>query len=147
MKIFGSADQRKILNSRSKLTIKYLILNIKYLITFFPRQVYHKHWLDSPWSGFFEGKDPLKMGVTGVHEETLTHIGKRFSAGPPNAQDFIIHKSMVRILKARADMNENRTVDWAMAEAMAFGSLMKDGTHIRLSGQDVERGTFSHRYS
>merc|ERR1712045_599044 len=53
---------------------------------------------------------------------------------------------MVRILKARADMNENRTVDWALGEARAFGSLMKDGTHIRLSGQDVERGTFSHRH-
>merc|ERR550532_1504408 len=110
------------------------------------KTTYHKYWLDSPWSGFFEGKDPLKMGVTGVHEETLTHIGKRFSAGPPNAEDFIIHKSMIRILKARADMVENRTVDWAMGEAMAFGSLMKDGTHIRLSGQDVERGTFSHRH-
>ena len=42
-------------------------------------------------------------------------------------------------------MVKNRVVDWAMGEAMAFGSLMKDGTHIRLSGQDVERGTFSHR--
>ena len=37
----------------------------------------HKHWLDSPWSGFFEGKDPLKIGDTGVHMETLQHIGKR----------------------------------------------------------------------
>ena len=37
----------------------------------------HKHWLDSPWSGFFEGKDPLKIGDTGIHEETLQHIGKR----------------------------------------------------------------------
>merc|ERR1719266_3118458 len=110
------------------------------------KTTYHKYWLDSPWSGFFEGKDPLKMGVSGVHEETLTHIGKRFASGPPNAEDFIIHKSMIRILKARADMVENRTVDWAMAEAMAFGSLMKDGTHISLSGQDVERGTFSHRH-
>jgi 2-oxoglutarate dehydrogenase E1 component len=110
------------------------------------RQVYHKHWLDSPWSGFFEGKDPLKMGDTGVHEETLTHIGKRFSAGPPNAQDFVIHKAMTRILKNRAEMLENRTIDWAMGEAMAFGSLMKEGVHVRLSGQDVERGTFSHRH-
>merc|ERR1712223_27467 len=42
------------------------------------KQVYHKHWLDSPWSGFFEGKDPHKVGECGVHEETLTHIGKRF---------------------------------------------------------------------
>ena len=110
------------------------------------KQVYHKHWLDSPWSGFFEGKDPLKMGETGVHEETLTHIGKRLSHGPPNAQDFIIHKGLVRVLKARADMVENRTVDWALGESMAFGSLMKEGTHVRLSGQDVERGTFSHRH-
>lgn len=110
------------------------------------KQVYHKHWLDSPWSGFFEGKDPLKANVTGVHEETLTHIGKRFSAGPPNAQDFIIHRAMVRVLKARAEMVENRTVDWALGEAMAFGSLLKEGIHVRLSGQDVERGTFSHRH-
>ncbi len=40
-------------------------------------QVYNKHWLDSPWSGFFEGKDPLHVKDTGVHEETLTHIAKR----------------------------------------------------------------------
>ena len=109
-------------------------------------QVYHKHWLDSPWSGFFEGKDPHKVGECGVHEETLTHIGKRFSAGPPNAQDFLIHKAMTRILKSRLDMVNNRTVDWALGEAMAFGSLMKEGVHVRLSGQDVERGTFSHRH-
>ena len=54
---------------------------------------------------------------------------------------------MTRILKARMDMVQNRTVDWALGEAMAFGSLMKEGIHVRLSGQDVERGTFSHRYS
>ena len=109
-------------------------------------QVYNKHWLDSPWSGFFEGKDPLHVKDTGVHEETLTHIAKRFSQGPPNAPDFKVHKAMERILKARGDMLQNRTVDWAMGEAMAFGSLMKEGTHVRLSGQDVERGTFSHRH-
>ena len=44
-------------------------------------------------------------------------------------------------------MVQNRTIDWALGEAMAFGSLMKEGIHVRLSGQDVERGTFSHRYS
>merc|ERR1712136_200965 len=110
------------------------------------RQIYHKHWLDSPWSGFFEGKDPLKCGPTGVSEETLTHIGKKFASGPPNAEGFIIHKSMDRILNARIDMVKNRKIDWALAEAMAFGSLMKEGIHVRLSGQDVERGTFSHRH-
>ncbi|KAF2364758.1 2-oxoglutarate dehydrogenase E1 component [Trinorchestia longiramus] len=109
-------------------------------------QVYNKHWLDSPWSGFFEGKDPLKLPPTGVHEDTLKHVGKRFSQPPPNASDFIIHRGLQRILSSRLEMVEERTVDWALAEAMAFGSLLKQGTHVRLSGQDVERGTFSHRH-
>jgi len=109
-------------------------------------QVFHKHWLDSPWSGFFEGKDLMKIGDTGVHEETLQHIGKRFSQGPPNAPDFKMHKGIQRILKSREDLLKNREIDWAMAEAFAFGSLLKEGIHVRLSGQDVERGTFSHRH-
>eukprot|EP00092_Neocalanus_flemingeri_P041311 GFUD01044984.1.p1 GENE.GFUD01044984.1~~GFUD01044984.1.p1 ORF type:complete len:1026 (+),score=327.77 GFUD01044984.1:62-3139(+) len=109
-------------------------------------KIYNKDWLDSPWSGFFEGKDPLKVKDTGVHEETLTHIGRRFAQGPPNAPDFKIHRSMERILKARNEMVDKRQIDWAMGEAFAFGSLLKEGTHVRLSGQDVERGTFSHRH-
>jgi len=109
-------------------------------------QTYHKHWLDSPWSGFFEGKDPYKMQETGVHEDTLVHIGTRFAQGPPNAPEFKIHRAMERILKARLEMVENRTLDWALAESLAFGSLLKEGIHVRLSGQDVERGTFSHRH-
>lgn len=47
-----------------------------------------------------------------------------------------------RILRGRADMIKKQTVDWALAEYMAFGSLLKEGIHVRLSGQDVERGTF-----
>ncbi|GLV41368.1 Oxoglutarate dehydrogenase [Carabus blaptoides fortunei] len=106
----------------------------------------YKDWLDSPWSGFFEGKDPLKVNKTGIKEDTLVHIGKRFSSPPPNAAEFKIHKGIERILKARMEMVESRTVDWALGEAMAFGSLLKEGIHVRLSGQDVERGTFSHRH-
>lgn len=106
----------------------------------------YKDWLDSPWSGFFEGKDPLKVGTTGVPEETLVHIGNRFSQPPPNAAEFIIHKGLLRVLAGRKEMVENKVVDWALAEAMAFGSLLREGIHVRLSGQDVERGTFSHRH-
>ncbi|XP_017784417.1 PREDICTED: 2-oxoglutarate dehydrogenase, mitochondrial isoform X2 [Nicrophorus vespilloides] len=106
----------------------------------------YKDWLDSPWSGFFEGKDPLKVQPTGIKEDTLQHIGKRFSSLPPNAAEFVVHKGIERILKARMDMVGKRTIDWALGEAMAFGSLVKDGIHVRLSGQDVERGTFSHRH-
>lgn len=46
-------------------------------------------WLDSPWSGFFEGRDPMKMQPTGVSEDTLRHIGGLVSTPPPG--DFVIH--------------------------------------------------------
>jgi 2-oxoglutarate dehydrogenase E1 component len=44
------------------------------------------------------------------------------------------------------EMVEARVVDWALGEAMAFGSLLKEGIHVRLSGQDVERGTFRYDF-
>lgn len=108
--------------------------------------IQYKDWLDSPWSGFFEGKDRFKCPTTGVNEETLRHIGKVFSSVPQNAQDFVVHKGIERILAARKQMIEQRVADWAFGEAFAFGSLLREGIHVRLSGQDVERGTFSHRH-
>lgn len=82
--------------------------------------------------------------ATGIPEDVLTHIGSVASSVP--LEDFKIHTGLSRILRGRADMTKNRTVDWALAEYMAFGSLLKEGIHVRLSGQDVERGTFSHRH-
>ncbi|XP_036183052.1 2-oxoglutarate dehydrogenase, mitochondrial isoform X1 [Myotis myotis] len=106
-----------------------------------------KHWLDSPWPGFFtlDGQ-PRSMTCpsTGLEEEVLTHIGSVASSVP--VENFTIHGGLSRILKTRGELVKNRTVDWALAEYMAFGSLLKEGIHIRLSGQDVERGTFSHRH-
>ncbi|XP_072342130.1 2-oxoglutarate dehydrogenase complex component E1 [Scyliorhinus torazame] len=106
-----------------------------------------KHWLDSPWPGFFtlDGQ-PKSMTCpsTGLSEETLAHVGGVASSVP--VKDFTIHGGLTRILKGRGEMVKNRTVDWALAEYMAFGSLLNEGIHIRLSGQDVERGTFSHRH-
>lgn len=49
-----------------------------------------------------------------------------------------------RILKGRGNMVSQRVCDWALGEYMAFGSLLKDGIHVRLSGQDAERGTFRY---
>jgi len=49
-------------------------------------------------------------------------------------------------MKARSNMVHDRVADWALGEALAFGTLLKEGVHVRLSGQDVERGTFSHRH-
>ncbi|XP_037114012.1 2-oxoglutarate dehydrogenase, mitochondrial isoform X4 [Syngnathus acus] len=106
-----------------------------------------KHWLDSPWPGFFtlDGQ-PKSMSCpsTGLTEENLNHIGQVASSVP--VEDFTIHGGLSRILKGRAAMVGQRTVDWALGEYMAFGSLLKEGIHVRLSGQDVERGTFSHRH-
>ncbi|XP_064630056.1 2-oxoglutarate dehydrogenase complex component E1-like isoform X3 [Lineus longissimus] len=100
-------------------------------------------WLDSPWHGFFETQEAMKKPNTGIPEETLQHISHMFSSCP---DDFAIHNGLKRTLKGRAQMAEKRMADWAMGEALAFGSLLKDSTHVRLSGQDVERGTFSHRH-
>ncbi len=61
-------------------------------------------------------------------------------------KDFVIHKGLERILKGRGQLIKDRMADWALGEAFAFGSLLIEGTHVRLSGQDVERGTFSHRH-
>lgn len=64
-------------------------------------RVFNKHWIDSPWSGFFEGKDPLRASPTGIHEDTITHICRRFASAPPNASDFNIHRGIQRILNSK----------------------------------------------
>ena len=56
--------------------------------------------------------------------------------------DIKVHGGLKRVLKQRQEMVQERKMDWALGEAMAFGSLLKEGIHVRLSGQDVERGTF-----
>jgi 2-oxoglutarate dehydrogenase E1 component len=59
-----------------------------------------------------------------------------------------VHSGFVRILKARSKaINEGQGIDWPTAEGLAFGSLLLEGKHVRLSGQDVERGTFSQRHA
>lgn len=81
---------------------------------------------------------------TGVSEEMLMKIGHKFSEVPK--ENFSVHAGIKRTLENRAKMLKERKADWALGEAIAFGSLLIEGTHVRLSGQDVERGTFSHRH-
>lgn len=107
-------------------------------------KIHNKDWLDSPWHDFFGTRDPIKCDPTGIADDLLKYIGTAFSSPPPG--NFKIHPGIKRMLKNRIEMVEKREVDWALAEAMAFGSLLKEGIHVRLSGQDVERGTFSHRH-
>lgn len=110
------------------------------------QELHHRDWLDSPWVGFFqEDGSPVTSAIaaTGVPENTLRHIGQIFSSAPDG---FNLHKALIRVLSGRQDMMKKEEVDWAMGEAFAFGSLLQDGIHVRLSGQDVERGTFAHRH-
>ncbi|KAK2467971.1 hypothetical protein APHAL10511_000266 [Amanita phalloides] len=83
--------------------------------------------------------------ATGVNQDILVRVGKSSVAAPSN---FELHPKLHRHVKNRLQSIETgRGIDWATAEAMAFGSLMLEGNDVRISGQDVGRGTFSHRHA
>lgn len=82
---------------------------------------------------------------TRVDQARLQHLAERLTQVP---EDFSANKKIIRQLNAKLKaFNEDAGIDWGMGEALAFGSLLMDGTPVRLSGQDCERGTFSHRHS
>lgn len=105
-------------------------------------------WLDGAWSGLRTTADQVddpRRGKTAVPLKQLKEIGKVLTTLP---EGFTAHKTIQRFLETRAKMFETgEGIDWATAEALAFGSLALDGHKIRLSGQDCERGTFSQRHS
>lgn len=87
----------------------------------------------------------LKTLVCSVKPEILKDVGKAITSLP---DDFKPHRAVKRIFDDRKKMIETgEGVDWAVGEALAFATLLVEGNHVRLSGQDVERGTFSHRHS
>jgi 2-oxoglutarate dehydrogenase E1 component len=104
-------------------------------------------WLDGRWSGLKvagEVEDP-RRGNTGAPVASLREIGQKITAVP---QGFNVHKTIQRFLDNRAKAIETgEGLDWSTAEALAFGTLLKEGHPVRLSGQDSERGTFSQRHS
>lgn len=105
-------------------------------------------WLDGRWAGLKavrEDSDDPRRGQTGVAAETLKNIAKALTTIP---EGFHVHRTIQRFLDNRKKMIETgEGIDWAMAEALAFGSLLIEGHRVRLSGQDVERGTFSQRHT
>jgi 2-oxoglutarate dehydrogenase E1 component len=104
-------------------------------------------WLDGRWAGLksASASDEDRRGKTGVDVERLREIGLKLTKVP---KSFTPHKTMLRVLDQRRKMIEDGVgLDWAMAEHLAFGTLLDDGFKIRLSGQDVQRGTFSQRHA
>lgn len=80
---------------------------------------------------------------TGVPLEQLVQMAKRFCLPP---EGFHLHKKVQKLFEERLKMLESK-IDWGMAEYLALASLLWEGIHVRLSGQDCRRGTFSHRHA
>ncbi|GGG94560.1 2-oxoglutarate dehydrogenase subunit E1 [Polaribacter pacificus] len=106
-----------------------------------------KEFMQSTWKGFVRQQleAMLKPIDTTYSAEALKGISKIVSTVPENVK-FV--RKAERILQGRAKMVfEDDKLDWGMAETLAYGSLLEEGFHVRISGQDVERGTFSHRHA
>ncbi|KAK2465394.1 hypothetical protein APHAL10511_002748 [Amanita phalloides] len=108
-----------------------------------------KEWLSASWPGFPSPKQlaeqTLPTRSTGTDPDTLKRVGKAISSWPSG---FTVHNNLARILRTRGkSIEEGNSIDWSTAEALAFGSLALERIHVRLSGQDVERGTFSQRHA
>ena len=89
-------------------------------------------------------KGVLPHIVTGIGRDELDRVYEALSSTP---EGFTVHAKLAKQLAARDKMFADGQVDWALAEAFAFGSLLLEGTSVRLAGQDSRRGTFSHRHS
>ncbi len=103
-------------------------------------------WLEGQWKGLVQltGEEELQNHESSASIELLNEVGLAISSVP---EDFELNKKIVRQLNAKRAMIENgKGIDWATAEALAFGTLLIEGTGVRLSGQDCGRGTFSHRH-
>jgi 2-oxoglutarate dehydrogenase E1 component len=97
-----------------------------------------------PWTGFSRTA-PSEPSPTGVPIERLAQVAEGLARVPGGFQ---LHPKLLPILEKRWKViSENGAVDWGLAEALAFGTLLVEGTPVRLSGQDSARGTFSHRHA
>jgi len=105
-------------------------------------------WLEGHWTGLKSataGEEVEKLHDTAVPLDTLREVGAALCRMP---EDFNVNPKIVRQLEAKKQAIESgEGLDWATGEALAFGTLLLDGHRVRLSGEDVQRGTFSHRHA
>jgi len=104
------------------------------------------NFLEEKWKPYKKAneKDFLKSPETGVHKELLLELAKKMNSLPENKNYF---RKIIKLFNDRLKMIENDSLDWAMGELLAYATLLEEGHAIRISGQDVERGTFSHRHA
>lgn len=111
-----------------------------------------REWLTSDWKGF---PSPAELATkaaqnreTGVAGAVVEKVAKCITEIPPELDDFALHRGVLRLLESRrAAFQPGGSLDMPLAESLAFGSLLAEGFSIRLSGQDVERGTFCQRHA
>ena len=102
-------------------------------------------WFTGVWSKFTTELGHDRRGDTGIEIEKIKNLGKKLAHIP---EGFNAHKTISRIYDARSKMFETgKDFDWAMAETLAFASLVDEGYGVRLVGQDSVRGTFSQRHA
>ena len=105
-------------------------------------------WFEGRWSGLNKPGEPVdaRRNVnTAITDAEYDDLSARLTTVPA---ELTIHKTLGRILDAKKKALESgEGIDWATGEALAFGSLVKDGHSVRLSGQDSGRGTFSQRHA
>ncbi|WP_353132088.1 2-oxoglutarate dehydrogenase E1 component [Pseudopedobacter sp.] len=89
-------------------------------------------------------EDLVSSPDTSVDEKTFVEIADKITTLPSDKK-FL--SKVERLFSDRKKMIENKSFDWAMGELMAYGTIVNDGRRVRISGQDVERGTFSHRHA
>ena len=105
-----------------------------------------KPFMQDEWKGFVQVSDDVMLQKvdTTYDKKKLDGILETISTLPSDKK--FINK-ITKIVTDRKTMYDNNQIDWGTAEALAYGSLLQEGYDIRLSGQDVERGTFSHRHA
>jgi 2-oxoglutarate dehydrogenase E1 component len=104
-------------------------------------------WLEGHWSGFHPADREFEQTeeATAVPEAVLKQVGVALSRAPAG---FEVNSKIARQLEAKQAMvDTGQGIDWAMGEALAFGTLLLEGSRVRLSGEDCQRGTFSHRHA
>lgn len=103
-------------------------------------------FLEGSWKGLrlAAEQDFEQSPATGVAAKQLKKIGERLTSLPGDKKFF---SKTVRLFEDRKKMLQDGRIDWAMAELLAYGSLLQEKFPVRFSGQDVERGTFSHRHA
>ena len=104
------------------------------------------NFLEDVWIGFRKSspKDFENSPLTSVKESKLLELAKKMNSLPEGKKYF---RKIVKLFDDRLKMLESDKLDWAMGELLAYATLLDEGNSIRISGQDVERGTFSHRHA